>query len=452
MIKKKSIIILLVVLIALCGATYALFSWEGVSEENTDNDLSSEDTIYIYNGNEDELSKINVILPDDEFEFVKLEEDKWQITGLEGTSIKNYSITMLASDVSKLTAKSVVEENASDLAKYGLDNPTHIISGTFGDTVKTFYGGNATPLNDGYYFKDADSDTVYTVYTTRFTSLFSDKESYRDISFIKVDTSAVKRISIVKSDYEIDMALLENPVQMSGYTLAGWEMTKPSQNYLDDSRLSTLVIEKLSQISVKSVANDKGDFSSYGLNNPYAVITITDGSDVTQTIKISPADGGDYYASTDGDNSIYLINGEPMSFVNVKAFDLISKFAHICSIDDVSSVLVSSGDESFVMEISGSEDSKVYKLNGTEIDEDIFKKDLYQGVIGLICTDFCTDAKYANPEVVIEYVMNDGTKTKVDFVNYSDRNYAVFKDGSCSMQLLKKDVKALIDTLRENSK
>ena len=147
MIKKKNIIILLCVLVVLCVATVVLFKWEG-NDTDVSDDYNSTETIYIHNGDEAELTKMNVVIPDDEFEFVKIEDDKWQITGLEGTSIKNFSITMLADDLTKLTAKSIVEESASDLSKYGLDNPEYTITGTYGEKIKTFYAGSLTPLGD----------------------------------------------------------------------------------------------------------------------------------------------------------------------------------------------------------------------------------------------------------------------------------------------------------------
>ena len=453
MIKKRNIIILLAVILVLCGATAGLFMWDGTQNDDTvDDSFNSGDTIYIYDGNADELSKINVTLPDDEFEFVKVEADKWQISGLEGSPVKNYSIKMLADDLSKLTARSVVEENATDLAKYGLDNPLYKITGDFASGEKTFYAGNSTPVGDGYYFKDADTNTVYTVYNTRFTSLFSSKESYRDITFVKTDMSSLKSISITRGDTKVDVNAMDNPVEMNGFVLAGWEMTTPYKCHLDDSRLQSLVTEKLPKINVISVASDKKDYAKYGLDNPYAEFTVSDTAGISQTVKISPADDGEYYAVTDGDDTIYLLGSDGLDFVDVKPFDLVSKFAYITNIDSVSEVVVNAQGEKYVLSISGNDDEKKYTLNGAEIEEDVFKKELYQNIIGLICTDFCADAVYGAPEIVIEYTMNDGSKDKVEFVNYNDRNYAVFKNGECNLQILKKEVNSMVEAIKNNVK
>ena len=47
--------------------------------------------------------------------------------------------------------------------------------------------------------------------------------------------------------------------------------------------------------------------------------------------------------------------------------------------------------------------------------------------------------------------MNDSKKVKLEFVNYSDRNYAVFKNGTCTMQILKKEVNEMLDVLKKYS-
>ena len=146
------------------------------------------------------------------------------------------------------------------------------------------------------------------------------------------------------------------------------------------------------------------------------------------------------------------MGSDGLDFVDVKPFDLVSKFAYITNIDSVSEVVVNAQGEKYVLSISGNDDEKKYTLNGAEIEEDVFKKELYQNIIGLICTDFCADAVYGAPEIVIEYTMNDGSKDKVEFVNYNDRNYAVFKNGECNLQILKKEVNSMVEAIKNNVK
>lgn len=446
MINKKTIIILAAAVLVLAAATAAVFMWSPSEKQEEE---STAETIYIWQGNADDMQSIDVSVPDDNFTFVKGDEDKWSIKGLEGAAVKNYSISMLASDLAAMTAKSVVEENAADLSKYGLSDTKYVISANFSDgTKKTYYGGNKTSMGDGYYFKDADSDTVYTIYSTKFESLFAEKSSYRDITLLKVDSNKIKSISIKRSDGEISVKKLENPETVEGYTLASWEMTSPINGTVDDSQFSTNVLEKLTSLSVSEIVSDKGDFAAYGLSNPYAVVTLSDEDGVTQSLKIGSLDGDNRYVSVDSEPTIYSVAASALSFADVDAFKLATKFVYIAYVDKLDNITVTTGDAVYTLSASGEGDDRKFSFNGIEADADKFKKDLYQTVIGLICSDFCKDAKYAAPDITIEYNLNDGTHDKVEFVNYDDRNYAVFKNGSCNMKILKKDVTAMVDTLK----
>ncbi len=446
MINKKTIIILVAAVLVLAAATTAVFMW--APSEDKDEDNPSE-TIYIWQENADDMQSIDVNLPDDSFTLVKGDEDKWSIKGLEGAAVKNYSISMLASDLAAMTAKSVVEENAADLAKYGLAEPEYSISANFADgSKKTYYGGNKTAMGDGYYFKDADSETVYTIYASKFESLFAEKSSYRDITLLKVDSNKIMSINIDRADVKISIKKMEAPETVEGYTLASWEMTSPVAGTVDDSQLSTNVLEKLTSIGVTSVASDKGDFAAYGLDKPYATVTLSDEDGVTQTLKIGNLNGDDRYVSTDGDKTVYTVAASTLDFASVDAFKLATKFVNIAYIDKLDKITVSANGETYTLSASGEGDNRKYMFNGAEADTDKFKKDLYQAVIGLICNDFCNDAKYGVPDVTVEYSLNDGTHDKVELVNYDDRNYAVFKNGACSMKILKKDVKSMLDALK----
>ena len=68
MINKKTIIILVAAVLVLAAATTAVFMW--APSEDKDEDNPSE-TIYIWQGNADDMQSIDVNLPDDSFTLVK---------------------------------------------------------------------------------------------------------------------------------------------------------------------------------------------------------------------------------------------------------------------------------------------------------------------------------------------------------------------------------------------
>ncbi|MBQ7959165.1 MAG: DUF4340 domain-containing protein, partial [Oscillospiraceae bacterium] len=88
------------------------------------------------------------------------------VKGLEGEELYTAYLTVLAERASSLVSQQVIEENASDLSKYGLKNPQTKIEVTFknGDK-KTLLLGNDIPLSEyeALYFCFEGEKTVHAV-------------------------------------------------------------------------------------------------------------------------------------------------------------------------------------------------------------------------------------------------------------------------------------------------
>lgn len=442
MINKKNIIILLTVIVVLIAATVFVLQWSGTSNQNSDDGFSNE-TISIFKGEPDNITAINVVMPDEVIDFVKT-DDEWQIKGVN-TDIKNYMITTLVANVANINAKNVIEENSQQLSVYGLDKPGYVLNAYFGDELKTFYCGNATATGDAYYFMAHNNNTVYTIYSSTFYSIFADTNSYREIPDFNVDIQTVCGVKVQKQDYTLNLQLMDKPQVINDYNVATWEMTSPSYHTIDDSRLATYVMEVLSQISVNDYVTDKGNYSDYGLNKPYAVITVTHTDGSSQKIKLGNSNKNEYYVLIDDDKTVYTSSINGYSFVDCDPFILINKFIYLESVDNVSHITFKTQDKTYKI----SNDNKKYYINDKEVSEDEYKVDLYPQAIGLLYTGFCSDAKYNKPVITVEYVLNDGSSTVVELVEYDARNYAVYKNSKCEFVILKKNVSSLIEMYDE---
>ncbi len=442
MTNKKNIVILVLVIAMLCALTAFVFLWSGpdMPDDNT-NDVTQ--LIKVFEGDLELLTHINVVTPKESINFLKDTESQWYIKGINSNKVKRYKITTLASTVSSITAKSIVEQNAQDLQKYGLTTPLYTLNATFANQTKTFYGGNATATGDAYYFKSADSDTVYTIYASTFNSIFDGTLSYREIPDFNVNVETVCAVKVEKQNSLLDVRLMDNPIVINGHNIATWEMTSPSYHTIDNSRLSTYVMEVLPNIFINEFVSDRGNLSDYGLDKPYATVTITNTDNTVQKIKLGLSNQNEYYVALDDDTTVYTAGKDGFSFVDIDPFLLINKFVNLVGVDDVAYINVTKGSKEY--KLSSSNDK--YYFNNKEVSEDDYKQTLYSSVIGLVVSDFCNDATYAKPAVTIEYCMANGTVTKAEFVDYNDRNYAVYKDGKCQFIILKKDVAFVLDLL-----
>ena len=456
MINKKNIIILVSIIVVLIIATVLVVSLDN-SKSQTESNTQTQvqpvgEVISIFKGDLNALTKIEVVLPDENLKFSKDGDGGWSMEGMENDKVKRYKISSLASGVSSVSAKSLVEENAQDLTKYGLENPQHMILAEFGSDVVKMYCGDITTANDSYYFRVDGSNNVYTIYSVTYESLFSNSESYRAMPSVAVTTETVCGVKIERDDMTINLQLMETPITVNSTNYATWEMTSPSYHTIDNTRLSTHIMDKLPYVTIDGAVSDAKNYSDYGLDNPYAVITITNTDDTKQIFKISPYGTDKYYVLVNHDTTVYYSYYDRFSFVDVKPFDLVNKFISFYSFNDFSTVTVNTDSATYTASITTSGDTKKYTVNNKELQEHDFNVNIFQNIIGLLATDLCNDAVYAEPEVVIEYIMTDGSKSKAEFVSYDERNYAVFKDGKCDFMILKKEVKSLIDVLERYSK
>ena len=447
MISKKNIIILLTALILLVVATVFVFMWDGPEVEEQQEEIS--ETIKIFQCNADDITRMVINNPGETIEFVRIDSENWKITGIEDASIKNFSVGMLAGDLASISAKSLVAEKAEKLSPYGLENPSNIAEIYLADgSKKVFLAGDKTALGDGYYCKLGDSDTIYTIYTSLHSSIFASLDDYRDTANLFIDREKITGIRVEKNDYNLNLQLMDEPITMGGYNIATWEMTEPDYNTVDISRLTDYVMDVLPTVTLSSVAGNKSEAAKFGLDKPYAVITVTNLDSPTQVIKLGKTDGDICYIMVDDNKDIYKANSSAFTFVDVDPFLLINKFVNIVNIEDVSNIKVSDGESEFVLAIEGDGDKRKYLFNGAEVEETKFKTEIYQEIIGLTVDKFCSDATYKPPVATVEYNLKDGTYSKAEFVDYNDRNYAVYKDGKCKFIILKKTVNSMLDALK----
>ena len=106
---------------------------------------------------------------------------KWIITAPEQWKVDVDSGTSLSSALSPVTADSVVEDNASDLAKYGLNAPslTVVVHRLNGKTDQLVFGDDV-PAGSLVYAQANASPKVYAVASSVKTSLDKTANDLRD--------------------------------------------------------------------------------------------------------------------------------------------------------------------------------------------------------------------------------------------------------------------------------
>ncbi|MGG3840392.1 DUF4340 domain-containing protein [Paenibacillus thiaminolyticus] len=94
--------------------------------------------------------------------LVKVKED-WKVQGNEDYPVSSYAVTDWITTFTGVAGQAVVEEEAADMAKYGLDHPAAVYSITEGGNVHRIEVGGNTPVPGTVYARTDGTKTVYQV-------------------------------------------------------------------------------------------------------------------------------------------------------------------------------------------------------------------------------------------------------------------------------------------------
>ena len=243
-----------VVLVAALGVAAFLLLRDGGTEESSGNsgEESSTASISLVSQESNDVTSIDVTNSTGSFEVVRTAEATddgnatYAIAGWEDLPTDTSTIWTLPNNASSLEADGVVEENCSDLAKFGLDEKTAIaVTLHFADgSDYAFRVGNAVSGGSDTYVAPADTDTVYTVRTSlvaNFSKASTDflsktvleepaEDDYPIVNSVKVERKDIDYV--LELDYDKNSAKSDS---LSG-SVATHVMVSPVPAYLSPDR------------------------------------------------------------------------------------------------------------------------------------------------------------------------------------------------------------------------
>ncbi|MBR2477224.1 MAG: DUF4340 domain-containing protein [Clostridia bacterium] len=447
--SQKKIIIIGVILLALLGTLWAVTNfWKptGNSDPNAPGNSGGESSevdlgIEVYTVLPKDILQMDVSVGDENFSFVR-KDGKWMFGSDSTVRLLASEVDYLCIELSGVYAKECVEENAPDFAKYGLAEPAATLKIHLKDgTDKTVRVGYKSPDGSAYYFSVDGNPNVYLIYASKAELMMRSATAYRNTSILDVDVNNLARVHVIRNgstmlDVNKKIIALED-----GKTKLEWNMTFPKVLPCNGEAIDENIGGKLSYITVAEFI-DRSDsrYSSSGVNNPRAVIQLTDDGGISQTIYVGKQDGGKCYVKAD--DRVYLISEDSISFIDVPPFLYVSKFVNLEHVDNVFKVEISDGNITHVATISNEENgATTYKLNGTGIVKDVFTRQIYQPTVCLLADDFAAPHNRGKSVYTISCYLKDGTVKKMTFYNYDDRNYSVVTEkGVCDFIVRKKKI------------
>jgi len=244
--------------------------------------------------NSDEITSISFTSSEGTFDFTSEDGASWTCTN-QDMRVNNNTIIYAIYAMSALDTTKLIEENSSDLSKYGLDNPISV-SCSDGSESYDIQIGNTSPTGESYYIKSPDNNDIYTITAAEGAAIHADKTDLKNRFIIDSYVSAVNKI-IYTADDKVIFNCQKND---SG----AWELIEPQVSNVEVN------LSKISAIADLLIRADVIDFISesptdeelaeYGLDNPKYKIEISD-DDENNTL---------YLGNSPEDNVIYAQFGD----------------------------------------------------------------------------------------------------------------------------------------------
>jgi uncharacterized protein DUF4340 len=244
--------------------------------------------------------------------------DHWRITAPAAYPADQEAVSSLLGSLSNLGSDRIVEDKASDLKAYGLEDPslTIAISAKDGKERKVLLGDDTPAGGDVYAMLEGDP-RVFTVASFSKTSIDKGLSDLRDKRLVTLQPDKVSRVAFARKGESIEFARTKD----------GWQILKPGP-----MRADSFAVDEF----VRSVSGARMDLSGqdpakgaagFAQSVPLGTVTLT-GDQGSQILEVRK-NKDDYFAKSSVASGIYKVDsglgtalGKSLEdFRNKKLFD-----------------------------------------------------------------------------------------------------------------------------------
>ncbi len=384
-------------------------------------------------------------------------------------------IGTLANNANGLTSNDVIEENCTDMSKFGLDPPAITVDVKFETGYESkLLIGNETPKGAENYVAVEGSNTVYTVTSSRLANYsktlfdFADKTILAEPSQDEYPGISSLRIQREDLDYDIYIAHNEktdDPDYQSG-TISTQLMLEPVEANLAVERSTEITngMFGLYASGIYSLRCKESDIAEAGLKDPFCTVEMKtdDGGDYVLYLSepFTDGDGKSCYAMMKDGKIIYIVNADDAKWVSVMPIDIASKIfigEYVWNISELS-IKCDGVDDKFIIKAkepnaevdTRTSENYITTLNGKEFDSERYRL-FYSFLISANAEEFAVnvDKPDAEPMAVLEYTESYSNKTKkLEFYDYSNMTALVVVDGQSRYFVTKSYVETMIDNAK----
>ncbi len=389
---------LLIAVLVLAGLGAAVW-WSNRSEAAKANKPAVDAAVKILSIKEDQVQQVEFKKRDGTDTIVKKgDSGKWAITAPAPLPADQSAVNGVVSSATALTADRVVDENATDLASYGLAPAVDQVTFTAKDGKKTtLLIGDATPTGSDVYAKVDGDPRLFTMISSNKDSLDKASKDLRDKRLMTFDQDKISRVELNAKKQDIEFGRINTNE---------WQILKPKPLRADGFQVEELVRKLRDATMDTNVSDDdaKKFAATFASATPVAVAKVTDASG-TQTIEIRKSKD-DYYAKSTVVEGVHKVTKDLGEGVDKSLDDFRSKKLFDFAFSDPTKVEFKDGAKSASYEKSGDK----WMSGGKQMDSTSIQA-FIDKLRDLSATKF-VDTGFTTPVVEITVVSNDGKRTE----------------------------------------
>ena len=275
----RSFLVLLAILIGLGAYLYFV-----ESERTPGDDADAKAQVFTVDAGG--IDQITVKAEAGDTTTIRKSGEEWSIVAPVSAPADDAEVSGITMNLASLEEQRLIEENATDLAQFGLDKPRIEIAFTTGGQEQRLLIGSRTPTGADLYAKTGASPRVFLI------------ASYLDSTFNRA-TFDLRDKTALNFDRETADSM---EIAAAGQTLRftktgdGWQMAQPPAPRSDAAAIEGL-LTRLDGLQMKAIAAAAPeDLAQYGLDTPAATVRLGSGSSQAVLQIGSSAEEGTLYA------------------------------------------------------------------------------------------------------------------------------------------------------------
>lgn len=357
--------------------------------------------------------------------------NKWQITAPATYGADQEAVNGLAFSAATIAADRVIEEKASDLAGYGLKNPSlEVDIGTKdGKTTKLLLGDD-NPTGSTTYAMLAGDPRVFSVISSVKIGLSKSVKDLRDKRLLTFDQDKVSRFELQAKKQDIEFGRDKNQ----------WQIVKPKPLRADGLQVEELLrkVKDAKMDLTLSEEDAKKAASAFATAAPVASVKVTDPSG-TQELQIRKSKD-DYYAKSSVVEGVYKVPAELGAGVDKSLDDFRNKKLFDFGFNDPGKIDLHADGKNYSFQKSGED-----WISGGKKMDSVSVQNLVDKLREVSASKF-VDTGFTTPTVEVSVTSSEGKHVEKISFSKSDKSYIARRENEAS--LYEVDAKNLDDMVR----